>query len=99
MHREKTRTITEPLLGAWKSIVSLSSPAASLFYTLLHLHQNFKIAKIFHYFQNIIVFTSFGTFKHQFYFSKHKTENYRCKNRGFDCRPTYHAFRTNRSFS
>ena len=73
-------------------------PPASLFYTLLHPHQNFKIARIFHYFQNIIVFTSFGTFKHQFYFSKHKTENYRCKNRGFDCRPTFHAFRTNRSF-
>ena len=74
-------------------------PPASLFYTLLHPHQNFKIAKIFHYFQNIIVFTSFGTFKHQFYFSKHKTENYWCKNRGFDCRPTFRAFRTNRSFS
>ena len=75
-----------------------SHPPASLFYTLLHPHQNFKIAKIFHYFQNIIVFTSFGTLKHQFYFSKHETENYRCKNRGFDCRPTFHAFPTNRSF-
>ena len=43
-------------------------PPASLFYTLLHPHQNFKIAKIFHFFQNIIVYTSFGTFKHQFTF-------------------------------
>ena len=103
-HVSKVDTICPCIIqGEYKAHVSqllvYRHPPASLFYTLLHPHQNFKIAKIFHYFQNIIVFTSFGTFKHQFYFSKHKTENYRCKNRGFDCRPTFHAFRTNRSFS
>ena len=98
-HHHDFKKPTMPLKPHVSQLLVYRHPPASLFYTLLHPHQNFKIAKIFHYFQNIIVFTSFGTFKHHFYFSKHKTENYRCKNRGFDCRPTFHAFRTNRSFS
>ena len=43
-------------------------PPASLFGDQKYPHQNFKIAKKIHYFQNIIVFTRFKNLKHIFLF-------------------------------